>query len=149
MSFLSCRAMGNESKERGSESNTLGRAFDDSVLVYSTHVVDAIRRIIENAFKFAGKDDPTEISVTQDGEELVLHVRDHGPGLPKGVMDQARDIFSQINREKLEQQGCGLGLSIATYFTRINGGTLLFTTPGDNAGLEVLLRFPSVPKSED
>jgi signal transduction histidine kinase len=51
---------------------------------------------------------------------------------------EALNAFGQINREKLEQQGGGLGLAIASQYAAINGGRLEFKSR-DGGGTVVTL----------
>jgi signal transduction histidine kinase len=82
------------------------------------------------------------IRATMDTASLI--VRDRGPGLPEMVVQNACELFSQINRDRLEQQGCGIGLTIASHYAKFNGGSLLFHSPFDGVGLAVELRLPRV-----
>lgn len=112
---------------------------------YDIQIADAVRRLLFNARKFGGSA-PVEISWrrTEDKKELVIDIRDFGPGIqePERVLAKALEAFSQIDREKKEQQGCGLGLAIATHYSRINRGNLSLRRPGEGAGLIARLRFP-------
>ena len=59
-------------------------------------------------------------------EEVVVEVRDRGVGIDLERVREAVDIFGQIDRDKLEQQGGGLGLPIASRYASINQGRLEF-----------------------
>jgi two-component system C4-dicarboxylate transport sensor histidine kinase DctB len=62
-----------------------------------------------------------EIGLQKNGAQLVLSVRDHGPGL--GVTDP-NEIFDPFFTTKQPGQGLGLGLSISYNIVRDFGGTL-------------------------
>ena len=59
-----------------------------------------------------------------------------------GAMQLVYQAFTQIDREVLEQQGAGLGLTIAHCLTELNGGVLSLKQPDEGSGLEVELVFP-------
>ena len=79
--------------------------------------------------------------ISNDDGEASIYIRDRGPGLSDQIMEQACQVFAQIGREKFEQQGCGIGLTIASYFVKLNEGTLSFSHPEDRVGLEVKITF--------
>ena len=110
--------------------------------VYDVHIMDIIQRLLENGYKFGDKEQPTRVNMGSKDEKAWFSVSDRGPGLPNELLVQAQDLFTQINRDKLEQQGCGLGLTIATYYAELNGGLLLLENGQDGTGLTVTVEFP-------
>jgi len=118
--------------------------IDYQIEVYDIHIINVIQRLLSNARKFAGADKPINVEVGQDEDQVWFSVIDKGPGLPDGVVKEALILFRQIEREKYEQQGCGLGLTIANYFIELNSGKLEFIPFVNNSGLEVKVTFPRV-----
>lgn len=114
------------------------------ISVYESQVSSAIGRLLSNAYKFGGATKQITLTVCTTEEEVSAIIRDRGPGLAPEVAARACEMFSQIDREKLEQQGCGLGLTIASCFTKLNNGSLEFKKPEDGVGLEVVVKFPRV-----
>ncbi|MCC6954610.1 MAG: hybrid sensor histidine kinase/response regulator [Deltaproteobacteria bacterium] len=113
------------------------------IAVYDVQVVNIIQRLISNALKFAGGAKPVVISMAVTNTTGSIFVRDFGPGLSEAIAQEACELFKQINRERIEQQGCGIGLSISRCFASLNGGELHFSSPTDGGeGLQVELRFP-------
>ena len=55
-----------------------------------------------------------DVSVSREGEEVSLAVRDHGPGLPEGEQERLFERFwrAEGGRER-GRAGAGLGLAIA------------------------------------
>lgn len=116
-----------------------------NVDLFEAHYRAAFKRILDNAIKFGGKNNPVDVTVGSNHDFVWTKVRDYGPGLPEGTDELVQQMFIQINREKNEQQGCGLGLSIASAYAHINKGEIIFCKPLDGgSGLEVSLRFPRV-----
>jgi two-component system NtrC family sensor kinase len=78
------------------------------------------------------------IAGAAEGDELVLSVKDNGPGIPAEV--QAR-LFTPFFTTKGPGSGMGLGLTIARRVVQSMSGTLrVASTPG--AGAEFIVRVP-------
>lgn len=112
--------------------------------VCEAQVANCIQRLLTNAHKFSPPEAPIQMKVWTDGKQVNMSVRDRGPGLPAQVAQEACKSFTQIDRDKYEQQGCGLGLTIASYYARINGATIAFREPEDGVGLQVVLTFTGI-----
>ncbi len=122
-------------------------AEDVWVDVYDVQVAHIVQNLLSNAFKFGGEKSPIEVHLSVVGEEVLLAIRDHGPGLENHLLKDACKLFQQINRETHEQQGAGLGLTISNYFAQINNGSVSFVAPQDGKGLVAELRLPVVEAS--
>jgi two-component system sensor histidine kinase/response regulator len=111
------------------------------VQIYEPQVLDILERLLSNAKKFKSSDLRIDfVLYSQDGE-VVIEVRDHGIGMNVQRVREAIDLFGQIDRDKLEQQGGGLGLAIASRYAAINQGHLDFETRKDG-GTTVYLVLP-------
>jgi two-component system sensor histidine kinase MtrB len=58
------------------------------------------------------------------GSELVLAVRDHGPGLPADAIGHVFDRFYKADTARARSEGSGLGLAIAQENARLHGGRI-------------------------
>lgn len=96
------------------------------VRVYEPHLHDILRRLLSNALKFSAEQRLVEVLLMPCSEELVIEIKDRGIGMDIERVKEAVDVFGQIDREKLEQQGGGLGLAIASRYANICGGKLEF-----------------------
>ncbi len=96
------------------------------VKVYEPQILDILGRLISNAMKFHGTERLVEVHVYRVELEGVVEVRDRGIGIDPERIKEAVDVFGQIDREKIEQQGGGLGLAIASRYASINGGRIEF-----------------------
>lgn len=110
-------------------------------LFYEAQIYDILDRLMGNAIKFSGKTPAVEVWImTQEGEVLI-EVRDRGIGIDVGRVREAIDVFGQLDRDRLEQQGGGLGLAIANRYAKINKGRLEFDNR-DGGGSIVSLILP-------
>lgn len=94
--------------------------------IYEPHIQDILSRLINNAVKFHGTQKEIEIHVYRVEREGVIEVRDRGIGIDPERIKEAIDVFGQLDRERIEQQGGGLGLAIASRYAMINGGRIEF-----------------------
>lgn len=92
--------------------------------VYEPQIMDILSRLLDNAVKFRNNDYTIELLVFERGAEVIVELRDRGLGIDERKVQEALEAFSQIDRDKYEQQGSGLGLNIASRFAKINGGRL-------------------------
>jgi two-component system sensor histidine kinase KdpD len=92
--------------------------------------------LLENALRFSSPSDPVELEVSSTGDEVVVRVSDHGPGLAPESLDRIFEPFEGGG------EGTGLGLAIARGFAEANGARLWAeATPG--AGATFVLALPS------
>ena len=115
---------------------------EDFVEVYSEQVEDIFNRILDNAIKFSPDEEIIVVSVDKTEDNISALIHDQGPGIPEEKIKEICRMFTQIDRDFFEQQGCGLGLTIASFFAEINGGLLNFQTPQAGSGLIVEVQFP-------
>jgi len=97
-----------------------------------------LTNLIANAVKFGTR---AEILI-EDGADLVIRVRDRGPGIPEEELERVFEPFYRLESSRnRDSGGTGLGLSIARDVAQAHGGSLqLANAPG--GGLEATLRLP-------
>lgn len=81
--------------------------------------------LIENALKYAGKDQPITIWSKKSDSEILFGVKDLGPGVSKDFKNDVFKKFFRIGNEEVRtQKGTGLGLFIVSELVRMHGGTI-------------------------
>ncbi len=84
-------------------------------------IAQVLANLIENAIKHTPKGTAIAISAKSSDGSMIVHVRDHGPGLPNGEEDRVFEKFHRVRTEEA-QSGFGLGLSICKYIVEAHGG---------------------------
>ena len=103
----------------------------------------AVSNLVANAIKYSPDDEPVDVAVTVEGDDVVVAVTDRGPGIP---VDGQERIFERFERleETRKQTGTGLGLYITRRLARAMGGDVsVSSVPG--AGSTFLLKLPLAP----
>jgi signal transduction histidine kinase len=80
-----------------------------------------VEEIVDNAFKFSAAGSPVSVRLTSRGSMAVLRITDRGRGMkPEHIAEIG--AYMQFERRFYEQQGSGMGLSIAKRLTELHGG---------------------------
>ncbi|MET8677730.1 HAMP domain-containing sensor histidine kinase [Streptomyces sp. NPDC004647] len=103
-----------------------------------------LANLIGNALKHGGS--PVRVSVRTVAEgtpesELIVEVKDHGPGIPEDVLPHVFDRFYKASASRPRSEGSGLGLSIALENAHIHGGDITAANSA-RGGAVFTLRLP-------
>jgi signal transduction histidine kinase len=123
-------------------------------------ISQALANLVENAIKYgkpvsaaqplsAGTNaDQREILIEArcDGDQVLLSVTDHGPGIPAADRKHAVERFVRLEASRT-QPGSGLGLSLASAVATLHGGTLRLEDA--HPGLVATLAIPARSGASD
>jgi signal transduction histidine kinase len=125
-------------------------------------ISQALANLVENAIKYGkpvsaaqplGADtvasaDQREILIEarRAGDQVLLSVSDHGPGIPFADRKHAVERFVRLEASRT-QPGSGLGLSLASAVATLHGGDLRFDDA--HPGLIVTLAIPALSGAGD
>lgn len=88
-------------------------------------VSEIISHIIDNAIKFTDKGGVTIYNKFSDNK-YILSIKDTGKGIQDNIKDIIFEPFSQVEEDKKNSSGIGLGLTLAKKYSEILGGKLWF-----------------------
>lgn len=114
---------------------------DEKVKIYEPQILEILKRVGENCIKFSSEIKEIDIAAYVLDHEVVIAVADAGKGFDTAYLREACGAFQQINREEYEQQGGGLGLTVASRYAEINHCRLNFANR-DGGGAVVSLCMP-------
>ncbi|MBB2494966.1 sensor histidine kinase [Aquipseudomonas ullengensis] len=83
----------------------------------------ALDNLLRNAMRFSPAGQPIEIQVEKQQDNLLISVRDHGPGAPDELLEKLGEPFFRVPGQ--QAAGHGLGLAIARRAAERHGGRLL------------------------
>lgn len=95
-----------------------------------------LANLIGNALKHGGS--PVRVAVRAADDEVVIRVRDHGPGIPEDVLPHVFDRFYKASASRPRSEGSGLGLSIALENAHIHGGEITAANSPDGGAVFTL-----------
>lgn len=105
-----------------------------------------VANLISNALKYSQADKPVDVTVQAEANEIVVAVRDQGPGIP---LEEQKQIFNQFHRARgVEPQdgsgGLGLGLYISKAIVERYGGEIrIESAPGQGSTFSFALPLAS------
>jgi two-component system sensor histidine kinase/response regulator len=112
------------------------------VVVDAEFLANAIGRLMDNAIKFSKKGGGMVVLRAEPGDQsLIIEIADDGIGMPEAELAKIFDVFHQIDRAKMEQQGSGSGLAITHGIVSLHGGRLSATS-AVNAGSTFRMELP-------
>ena len=102
----------------------------------------ALAELIANALNHSPANKPVELGAMRNGNKIWIRIVDYGKGMSTQQIAQAMIPFEQIDRERNEQQGLGLGLPLAKKIVELHGGRLELRSK-EGTGTQVGLRLLS------
>jgi signal transduction histidine kinase len=123
-------------------------------------ISQALANLVENAIKYGKPAPPAQpqgavvsmdakqilIEVRREGDQVLLSVTDHGPGIPAADRKHAVERFVRLEASRT-QPGSGLGLSLASAVATLHGGELRLSDA--NPGLTATLAIPALKGAGD
>ena len=80
------------------------------------------------------------VSTKKEGNNVLISVKDNGPGIPKKILDK---IFQPFFTTKPTGQGTGLGLSLSYDIVKAHDGELKVETK-ENEGTIFIIQLPTI-----
>ena len=109
-----------------------------------TRIVQIFANLLNNAAKFTPRGGHIELSIVhEDGEEVVVSVRDNGAGIAVTMLSRIFEMFTQLDRSHIQVGGgLGIGLTIVRRLVEMHGGRIEALSNGPGTGSEFLVYLP-------
>jgi two-component system sensor histidine kinase KdpD len=106
------------------------------VMIDSILIEQVLVNLLENAIKYTPPGSPIDLSAWAEGQEVIVEVADHGPGLPSGEEERIFDKFYRVH--PTDAGSIGLGLTICKAIVEAHGGRIW---AANRAGGGAVFRF--------
>jgi two-component system, OmpR family, sensor kinase len=114
------------------------------VMADRQRIETALDTLIENAVRYTEEGGRIELAAYPDGENVIIEVRDNGPGIPDEELAYVFESF----RSGTSRGGTGMGLAIVKAIVEAHGGTVSAENmPGGGASFRLQLpaQAPALP----
>ena len=135
------RLMSLLAQERNTEL-TYRAAEGCTVLATKDEIHQIIYNLVDNAVKYAPPGSGVQVTLSREGEAVVLTVEDNGAGIPEEDLPRIFERFYRVDKARSRAAGgTGLGLAIVSDTIQRRGGTVeAANRPGGGAVFTV--RWP-------
>ncbi|HEY6823076.1 MAG TPA: ATP-binding protein [Steroidobacteraceae bacterium] len=102
-----------------------------------------VSNLLENAIKYTEPGGRIVVSLSREGDEVALRVRDNGIGLRPQDVEEIFDLFTQIDTTLARSGGgLGIGLTVVRRLVALHQGRIEVRTAGLGRGSEFIVRLP-------
>lgn len=119
---------------------------DANVQISTNYLNKLVEELTQNAFKFSSAGTLVTVTSTLSNNTFTLAVSDKGRGMTAEQIAQV-GAYRQFERKLYEQQGSGLGLTIAKCLSELHAGTLTIESIPDEQ-TTVLVTLPVAQTTE-
>ena len=102
-----------------------------------------VSNLLSNAVKYTPAGGSIHVSVTREGGDAVLRVRDTGIGISPDLAPRMFELF--VQGDPGARSGLGIGLAIVRRLVEGHGGTVEASGDGHRKGSTFTVRLPRVP----
>jgi signal transduction histidine kinase len=108
-----------------------------------TRLIQIIANLLDNAAKYTSPGGQITLAARQDGDAVVLSIRDTGVGIPLDMQSRVFELFTQVDAPIARSLGgLGLGLTLVRRLTELHGGAVAVASDGPGRGSEFTVRLP-------
>ena len=89
----------------------------------------ALTNLLINAIKYSPRATKIDVTITEEDEQVLVHVHDYGIGISKNQQQKIFERFYQVPEKKQQQfPGLGIGLTLAADIIHHHGGKIWVTS---------------------
>lgn len=111
--------------------------------------VQIVANLVHNAAKYTIGDGQISVEASEEGDDVLIRVRDSGIGLPEDRLADIFEPFVQLERgANGSQGGLGVGLTLVKTLVELHGGKVSASSPGPGRGSEFVVSLPGAQSPE-
>jgi CheY-like chemotaxis protein/nitrogen-specific signal transduction histidine kinase len=108
-----------------------------------TRLGQVFSNLLNNAAKYTPDGGRLEVIARREQNEVHVSVKDNGVGIPKEMLPDVFEMFSQVGRNlDRAQGGLGIGLTLVRRLTEMHGGSVTAESGGMGTGSLFTVRMP-------
>jgi len=88
------------------------------------YIGQVVRNLLSNAAKYSGLGSTIEVEVTDGDGEVLIYVRDDGPGIDQEDADKLFSLYYRSAHQAASAPGAGIGLFICKELVALMGGRI-------------------------
>lgn len=127
------------------EKAKIDMAFQDIEIDFNAdpdRIVQVLVNLIANALKFSPEGSRVDVLAEDEGDTVLLAVKDQGRGIPADFRKKIFERFQQVSTDDASRKGgAGLGLAICKSIVHQHGGTV-WVDSEEGQGSRFSLRLP-------
>jgi signal transduction histidine kinase/CheY-like chemotaxis protein len=109
-----------------------------------TRLAQAVSNLLNNAAKYTEEGGQIWLDVRADSLEVIIRVRDTGPGIAPSLLPHVFELFTQAERTlDRSQGGLGIGLTLVKLLVEMHGGTVEAGNCDLSSGAQFTVRLPA------
>ncbi|MFN6462157.1 MAG: response regulator [Nostoc sp. DedVER02] len=126
-------------------------ALSGQILADCDRIVQTLTNLLSNAIKFSSAGSTVWLGVQQQGDEVLLTVKDTGRGIPTDKLESIFERFQQVDSsDSRNHDGTGLGLAICKSIMQQHGGRIwVESTLGEGSTFYVTLPLFNISPHPD
>jgi two-component system CheB/CheR fusion protein len=111
----------------------------------AARLTQVLANLLNNAARYTPSGGQIGVTVRQDGQHVVIAVKDTGYGIAADALPHVFEMFYQGNDSRASPQaGLGIGLALAKSLVEMHAGTIEVTSAGVDRGSVFTLRLPAL-----
>jgi PAS domain S-box-containing protein len=136
------------------ESKSINIIFDtdceDKIMAFDPDKIERIiLNLLSNAVKFTNHGGKIIVNMIDEGDYMVISVKDTGIGIPKDKLQLVFERFKQVDRTfTRNHEGSGIGLSLVKSFVEMHEGIICVNSEL-GVGSEFIIRLPAKTLKEN
>jgi signal transduction histidine kinase len=112
-------------------------------------LTQAVGNLLNNAAKYTPEGGDIWLVVQRVDNCAEVRVKDSGLGIPREMLADVFEMFTQINQHlQRSQGGLGIGLTLVKRLVELHGGTVSVASEGEGHGAEFVMRLPLIACDE-
>ena len=112
-----------------------------------TRLAQVFLNLLNNAAKFTARGGRIDLTAEQQGDNVVVSVKDTGIGISAAHLTSVFEMFSQVEAALSRSQGgLGIGLCLVKRLVEMHEGHVAVKSEGPGLGSEFLVSLPTAPE---